>query len=313
MYIKTPNFWCHRSLISLLLFPASIIYTVASKVHFLYRSKNQKTLDRPSFCIGNITSGGVGKTPVVQAVAEYIPNSIVVIKQPRLKTKWRTVSGNTQCGAGDDEAIMLSRYVKVIQVKSRKFIPEKLMPSAWIFDDGFQDPSILYTRSFLVFNNKIGLGNGLVFPAGPLREKFKPAIKRTAGIILNGTKQKVLFNDINIPIFKAKRIVIIPENLKTEKINVFSGIAFPKQFFDAVEEQVASINLKKEFPDHHLFKEKELEEFINSKYKTITTEKDWVRLKYKYKKIFVHSKLKSDLDEKFYRYIDSVLKEKMPL
>ena len=158
-----------------------------------------------------------------------------------------------------------------------------------ILDDGLQDNSINYDLSFVCFNSYNWIGNGLLIPAGPLRESIN-VLKRQNNIVLNGydddiTDIKKQIKKINpkANIYEAKYIHLNNDNFdKNKKYIVFSGIGNHKTFLNMLKKQKFDILKDFEFPDHYNYTKADLNKIFNySKEigaKIITTEKDFLRL-----------------------------------
>jgi len=156
-----------------------------------------------------------------------------------------------------------------------------------ILDDGFQDNSISKDLNIICFNSKQLIGNGMIFPSGPLREPLS-SLKTAHIIIINGDKNTLFENKIHaisnkIEIFYSK---YSPENLnqfRDKKLLAFAGIGNPENFFELLESQNLNVEKTLKFPDHYEFNIKDLKKIIDiadkKKLEIITTEKDFQRLK----------------------------------
>ena len=163
-----------------------------------------------------------------------------------------------------------------------------------ILDDGFQDYAIEKDLNIICFNSKQLIGNGSIFPAGPLRESFS-SLKRAKIVIINGERNKIFEKKIlkisnNIKIFYSKYTPTNIEQFKNKKLYAFAGIGNPDNFFELLSEYNLNVQKKISFPDHYNFTMNELEKMteIASKnnFELITTEKDFYRIKdYNFKKI----------------------------
>ena len=175
-------------------------------------------------------------------------------------------------------------------------------------DDGFQNSSIKKDVSVLVFDENIGFGNGLILPAGPLREP-KSAVHRADAIIV--IKNKNVAKDFalptNIPIFYAHNKEVCPYDENTSVI-AFAGIGYPEKFFKNIRVNIVE---KRAFPDHYQYSDFDIKDLIklatDKNAKLLTTEKDWVRLPDWAKKEIRFSKLNTEIDGNFYDW----LKEKI--
>jgi len=158
-----------------------------------------------------------------------------------------------------------------------------------IFDDGLQDSTISYDLTFVCFNNLNCIGNGLLIPAGPLRENLK-SLKNYQNVFLNGNKEnlenfkeKIKKINPNINIFESE---YVPTNLekfdKNEKYFAFSGIGNHKTFINMLKNENLNILEDEEFPDHYNYNTKDINKIFqkakNLNTKIITTEKDFLRI-----------------------------------
>ena len=185
-----------------------------------------------------------------------------------------------------------------------------------ILDDGFQDYKIKKNLNITCFNQKQLIGNGYVFPAGPLRESLS-ALKNSQIVVINGEKdiefEKKLFKvNGKLSIFYSKYKPINLDNFKNQKLLAFAGIGNPVNFFSLLENNDLIVSEKISFPDHYDFTEKEILNIIevakNKNLKIITTEKDYFRIKkFKIDKInYIKLKLEIENGEDFFRKINQI-------
>ena len=155
-------------------------------------------------------------------------------------------------------------------------------------DDGFQNRSFTKKVSLILIDKEKLNGNGLCIPAGPLREPYKNALKRTEAIIVMGEikqeKKITILKYFRKDIFNAK-FKSYGENwslLKGKKVIAFAGIGFPQKFFNFIKKEKIKLIKKYNFPDHVVYNTEEINSLINESksmgYKTVTTEKDFVKL-----------------------------------
>ena len=155
-------------------------------------------------------------------------------------------------------------------------------------DDGFQDFSLEKNFSFLCFDEKLWIGNGLLIPAGPLRESLKSGIKRADCVLVKGQKNNLIENKIRelnetIDIFYFEYKPINIENYLNKSVIAFAGIGNPEGFFELLRKNNINTLKNSTFPDHHNYTDHEIKKLINQAEENdavlLTTEKDFLRIK----------------------------------
>ena len=275
MNFKKPEFWdkSELSIWSIILYPFSLLFLIISLgAKFL---KIKKKFPIPIVCVGNIYTGGTGKTPLALEIFKITKS---YGKNPAFVKKGYDYLY--------DEIQMLDKTGKTYSDKNRKEAIKSLISDKYdvaILDDGFQDLSIEKDFSILCFNSRQLIGNGFLIPAGPLRESFN-SIKKADCVLINGDRNIEFENKINkinknIKIFYSKYKIKNIENFKNKEIVAFAGIGNPSNFFHLLKEN--NINVKKtySFPDHYNYSENDFSKIIDDKnMKIITTEKDYFRM-----------------------------------
>ena len=276
MKFNKPKFWDLKKLTvwSILLFPLSIIYFFLSNIN---KIKVPKKFKIPVICVGNIYLGGTGKTPLAKEIFKIAKS---FGKNPAFVKKYYDYL--------EDEMLMLEEVGKTFSAKKRKEGIENLVENNYdlaILDDGFQDFSIKKNFSILCFNQNQWIGNGLLIPSGPLREKLDSIIRADC-IVINGNKNENIEKQINkikqSKIFYSKYKPKDINKLKNKKIFAFAGIGNPYNFFELLKENNLQVLKHKSFPDHYNYTIKDLEKL---KFKAnelnailLTTEKDYFRI-----------------------------------
>ena len=247
MKFNKPLFWDKINLISIFLYPLSLITLF---INIIKKINYKKNFNIKSICIGNIYVGGTGKTPLSIKI-----NNI-------LKKKYKTVFIKKKYPNQVDEQNILKSYGSLVCLKSRsKAIEtaEKLKYDIAILDDGLQEKSLNYDITIACFNSTSGIGNGFLIPSGPLRESMSE-IKNYDAAFLNGeknnknlTKNLKKYNN-KIKIFHSK---YIPTNLKSFNLNknylFFCGLGNPLEFERTLVKYKFKIKEKIIFPDHYNF------------------------------------------------------------
>ena len=297
MPAKTP-FWWYGSQVSLmpvLLEPAALAWRLGTWLRWKMVTPYRSRL--PVICVGNLTAGGSGKTPTAIAVAKLLKSSG---EDPVFLTRGYggSVTGahlvdpkvDTAAAVGD-EPLLLAQLAPTIVSADRKDgarLAETLDASVIVMDDGFQNPHLEKDLSIVMIDRAIGIGNGLIMPAGPLRAPLSRQLSHAQALVPiggGGEAETVIVQarSRDIPVFDA---LVEPVGdlgwLKNKKVIAFAGIAHPEKFFRSLQDAGATITGQKAFPDHHRFSEKEasrlLAAAVKDKAMLVTTEKDLARL-----------------------------------
>tara|TARA_Y100000992_G_scaffold262194_1_gene197905 strand:- start:2485 stop:3429 length:945 start_codon:yes stop_codon:yes gene_type:complete len=297
MKFKKPKFWDYEkpNFFSYLLLPLSFFLIILKYFKTITAPKTKK-LNIKTICVGNIYLGGTGKTSLSIKINQ-------ILNKKKIKTCFIKKNYTNQT----DEQKILENNGKLFKSAKRISALYEAMSNDYqvaILDDGLQDPSINYDLRFVCFNTINWIGNGLVIPAGPLREGLNN-LKKYKHIFLNGNMENIenikkiileINPEINIYIGEYKLLNINEFNLK-EKFIVFSGIGNHKTFISTLKKNNFKIIKDIEFPDHYNYSKKDISEIISisnhNNCKIITTEKDFYRLGQNYidKIKFVKSEL----------------------
>lgn len=290
--MRAPEFWNRKRptdrLLASALAPAGWIYGAS----VAYKAAHARPY-RPSaklICVGNLTAGGTGKTPVAIAVARTLAGRGM---HPYFLTRGygganraaRVVNPRTDIAAEvGDEALLLATAAPVIVSRDRAEgarLAEQNGAEVIVMDDGHQNFSLAKDLSLVVVDAEQGFGNGRVIPAGPLREPVAQGLARADAMILmgDGTPAEL---DLPRPILRARFEVSDAGGLRGQRVLAFAGIGHPKKFFRTLRGIGAEIVGTRSFPDHHRYSARELarlREHAQAKSALlVTTEKDFVRL-----------------------------------
>lgn len=281
--------------------------------HFLNCLRKTPTkINKPVICIGNLVAGGAGKTPVAIAIGKILQELKIDFAYLSggygAQIKNFTLVDQTKHNAKNvgDEPILLSDIGSTFISRDRVFgataiarMPEKKLI---IMDDGLQNPSVIKNFSILVIDGNYGFGNGLIMPAGPLRETINVGIKKADLIIIVGEDKHQIAQKFgtNKKIINAK---IVPTNCKDfykKSVIAFCGIGRPEKFFNSLIQSNINIITKFSYPDHHQYQEREIRKMINLAKQNntilITTKKDWVRLDKTYQNQIAYLDIKIEFE-----------------
>jgi tetraacyldisaccharide 4'-kinase len=307
MYFKKPNFWDEKlSLFSYLLLPLTFFIKIKNFLN--ERKKKFFSKKLKTICVGNIYIGGTGKTPTT-------------IKLFNLLKKIKpTATAKKYYPSQKDEEILLKEKTIFLTANNRKDIIKQAIKKkieVVIFDDGLQDSKIDYDVKIVCFDSQTAVGNGLLIPAGPLRENLKKIKKYDAVLIKCDSQKPVSLIKLlkeyspKIKIFTSGfKITNIKKINKNDKYLIFSGIGNPKSFEKILKNNKFKIIDKEIFPDHYTYTDKDLFNIVKraKKYNAsiLTTEKDYVKIPPKYKRYIKYLKLKLIIhnEQKFMKFIN---------
>jgi tetraacyldisaccharide 4'-kinase len=295
--MREPGFW-HRpsSFVSLLLLPLGALYGAVAA-----RRLQREGFDAgiPVLCVGNYHVGGAGKTPMVLALTRMLRDlgeTPVVLSRGyggRLHGPVKVDPDRHAAADIGDEPLMMARTVPVIVARDRisgVAMARSQGASVILMDDGFQNPAIAKDASLIVIDGDRGLGNGLVFPAGPLRAPLPPQLVRTDALIVVGDGAAAA--PVAAVIAAQGRPVLSAHlraddasvaSLRGKRVLAFAGIGDPLRFFRTLRASGIEIVRERAFADHHPYAQAEIEALIAEAkpeaLTLVTTEKDLVRLR----------------------------------
>ncbi len=318
-----PSFWSKKNIISSLLIAFSWIYRLLGSLRKLL----VKPVKFPCFviCIGNISVGGTGKTQLVAWLAKNLRKkncSFLIVTKGYNSNLCRAKLVEPLDIAADvgDESKLLSDYGQVLAVKSIKYalpIIKDLKPDVVIFDDGMQNPGFFKDLTIVVIDAIRNIGNGRIFPAGPLRESVQSAINRSDIITMVGNELCPNFSLIQTitssgkPFFKSE--IQLVGNIDTSKnYYAFTAIGDPDRFFRLLRENGINVLATKAFPDHHNYSIEEINTIVKEAAEKdcllLTTKKDYVKISDHTKIVCAEVTLNFDKEEELFQLIYEKIK-----
>ena len=288
----------------------SLFYGFVTKIRNTMYDKNilkEIKVNADVISVGNMTTGGVGKTPFVMAIARHLQENgekVAIITRGyggKLSNKKVNVISDginlyKDADMAGDEAYLLAVNLNMCavltckdRVKAANYAIQKLGATKIILDDGFQHRKIHRDMNILLIDSEMGFGNEKLLPAGPLREGTE-AFKRVDKIVVvnksNDNARAEKYAKIMGKKFKCDAFVCYtcPDyvyNIKTgdnlvcgEAVTAMCAIAQPSQFFRFLDGNYEVLN-KVIFDDHHRYSSSDI---ASIKGAIITTEKDAVKL-----------------------------------
>ncbi|WP_159716224.1 tetraacyldisaccharide 4'-kinase, partial [Geminicoccus flavidas] len=289
--MKPPAFWTKGGPLASLLAPLGSLY---GRIVTHRACRPGTRLDVPVLCIGNATLGGSGKTPVVRSLARILaeefdlaPHVVTRGYGGRVRITTRVDPACHDAAVVGDEPLLLARDAVVWVGRDRLASARAAVAAGAKFilmDDGFQNAGLAKSASWLVVDGPAGIGNGRVFPAGPLRERFADAVLRAEALVMIGPDRQLLGEQACLPVLAAE--LRHPQEALAEltgrPLLAFAGIGRPAKFFESLTAADLHLVGTRAFPDHHPFTEAELAGLRDAAGRSgatlVTTEKDLVRL-----------------------------------
>ena len=281
------KFWYRRGLLAWLLWPVSLVFSVAVVIRtLLYKLRIFKSAHPgiPVIVVGNITVGGSGKTPLVIWIAEELkkkswsPGIIsrgygVKLDAPRAAT---VASDAAQVG---DEPVLIARRAGcpvwvgpdriAVAAALRGAHPEV---DVLVLDDGLQHYAMRRDIEIAVLDPR-GLGNRFLLPAGPLREP-RWRLKTVDQVVEHGKSMHLEGDTVHRMTDARERRPL--KSFAGERVHAAAGIGDPNRFFLHLGRAGVKV-IPHPFPDHHPFRAQDLE--FGDELPVMLTEKDAVKLR----------------------------------
>lgn len=292
---KAPAFWNapEPTLAAQLLRPAAAVYGAVATWRLGRRGYRSRL---PVVCVGNFTVGGAGKTPTALWLAHELQR---LGRRPAFLSRGYggSITGphlvdlqHDRVAETGDEPLLLARKAATVIARDRVAgarLIETLEADVIVMDDGLQNPSLEKQLSIAVIDAGVGIGNGLVFPAGPLRAPVTRQIGTVHSIIRVGVEGETarafeiagwqkpihagwLVPDVEAGAFRGVRVV------------AFAGIGRPEKLFATLRGLGAELVATHPFPDHHTYTAAQARTLIEDadlrRARLVTTDKDHVRL-----------------------------------
>jgi tetraacyldisaccharide 4'-kinase len=276
-------------MIKLLTTPLSLFYGWAGRRGIARAHPQDAGL--PVICVGNLTLGGAGKTPVTAAVRAYFharrlrAASLSRGYRGRLAGAHRVDPSVHNAADVGDEPLMLAASGEAWISKDRPLGAARMKADGVqvvVMDDGHQNPSLRKSLSLVVIDAANPFGNGHIFPKGPLRERVADGLLRAdAAILMGDGALPDALRDFRGVILRAGLAPLIA--LAPGRYIAFAGIGRPERFFDSLAKHTGvELADAAPFPDHHVFTASDLSYLMKLSAergaRLVTTDKDFVRL-----------------------------------
>lgn len=291
------SIWYGRSFVAVLLRPLSWLYALvvgARRRAYAWGLFSTTKLPVPVVVVGNLTVGGTGKTPfvvwlVAQLAAAGHKPGVISRGYGRRGSAPRLVDVDSSAGeAGDEPLLIRRRTERPVAVGSDRVVAGRLLGTQAVdiivADDGLQHLALARDFEFVLIDGARGFGNGLMLPAGPLREPAGRLRHVDAVVMVDGSNERSLAGR---PVFQMRLVAehIVPlagpqdaklalASLAGQRVHAVAGIGHPERFFRTL--RAAGLDVAPHaFPDHHDYTSADLA--FDDDLPILMTEKDAVK------------------------------------
>jgi len=262
---------------------------VAIRFFFFFFNFLKKTnYSVPVIVVGNLTVGGTGKTPFVIWLADYLRQKGYrpgIVSRGVGGKKWTEpywVDRHALASEVGDEALLLARktqcpmVVCVNRVLAVHALLNKTHCNVVLSDDGLQHYSMGRQIEIVVVDHDRQFGNGLMLPAGPLREPLK-RLQTVDLVVSNGSvkkgEQMILRGETVCSLSMPDKKMAL-SHFKNKTVHAIAGIGHPERFFASLRAQQIQV-IEHVFPDHYLYRRDDI--YFADELPVIMTEKDAVK------------------------------------
>lgn len=287
---------------SLILPPLSAIYSVVTRARITGYQRgwlSVSKLSAPVISVGNLTTGGTGKTPLVEwickAVVHETGKRVCVLSRGYGRANPQSqvvVSDGTKLlaaerEAGDEPYLLAQNLLGVAAVVSN---PERFAAGEWaiknlssevfVLDDGFQHLRLARDLDIVTIDATNPWGGGGLLPYGRLREP-RAGLSRADCIVVTRTEQAEdtlsLTESVQrlagaIPVFTSRMMAsgihrlngesVADDDLPAQPVAAFCGVGNPESFFNQLRQEGYTPVFTRAFADHHNFSQADLNQLI---------------------------------------------------
>jgi tetraacyldisaccharide 4'-kinase len=293
--MREPAFWWRDAGIAArVLAPLAAVYGAVAQARLNWRGRR---VAAAVVCIGNLTVGGAGKTPTALTTARMLKGAgelTVFLTRGyggALAGPIAVDPARHNAAEVGDEPLLLAHAAPTIVARARVAGASMATgASVVVMDDGFQNPALRKDVCLLVVDERRGIGNGRVVPAGPLRAPLAAQLGHAHALVLVGRPSRG--GDVaaearkrNLPVLRAH---LQPDQeliaaLGRGRVLAFAGIGDPEKFFATLADAGIAVAMTRSFPDHHRYTRAQAralcEDADREGLVLMTTEKDLVRLR----------------------------------
>ena len=268
--------WYRITPLHLILFPISLVFRVLVALRReLYHNgiMTSHQLLLPVIVVGNISVGGTGKTPLTLALAQQLIERgwhplIISRGYGRSLSRAQQVNlSSPPAQVGDEPLLMAQRDICPVWVGADRVATARaalqIHPQCDVVlcDDGLQHYRLQRDAEIAVIDGARGFGNGLMLPAGPLREPVS-RLQTVDAVVVNGSDAPagqyamrltgaIFYNLLN------PGQTATPADFQQSNNHAVAGIGHPQRYFQHLETLGVPFT-PHAFPDHHPYRAAEL-------------------------------------------------------
>jgi len=306
---------------SLILPPFSALYSIATRLRLAaYRRRlfSVSKLDVPVISVGNITTGGTGKTPLVEWICRILADEgkrvcVLTRGYRRQNPNEQVVVSDghrilTDVAAAGDEPLLLARNLLGIAAvvcnsnrsEAGRWAIKNLQSEVFVLDDGFQHLQLARDLNIVTIDATNPWGGGML-PYGHLREPLG-GLARADGIVLTRTDEHMKLDSITTTLNRiGRQIPIFRSHMRTsglrrlggetleevssikKPVAAFCGVGNPASFFEHLRREGFDLTLERAFPDHYNYQQADVDQLVaearrKGAFNILTTAKDAVKL-----------------------------------
>jgi tetraacyldisaccharide 4'-kinase len=307
-HLDEPSWWYREgpSVAAAALAPLAALYGWAAEARFARAKPYRSRL--PVICVGNLTAGGTGKTPLTLYLCAHLQASS---RRPAVLTRGyggaqarpRWVAEGDGADAVGDEALLLARAAPTMVARDRAAGAQAIEAAidagmvaadVIVMDDGLQNPQLGKNLTLAVVDGGRGLGNGRVMPAGPLRAPLAFQLGLVDALIVNQPAAGTHSASVDAvadglrrrfagPVLRCSTIVAGDAAwLRGRRVVAWAGIGAPQRFFGLLRALGAETAETVAFADHERLAEADARRLLalagRHRATLVTTAKDMARL-----------------------------------
>ena len=316
--------WYNKSFWLYILAPFTFLFSSLVKARRNSYVKNPKKVwssPKPIIVVGNISMGGTGKTPLVKFIASELvkrgfkPGLVSRGYGGKYSGTLEVTPDATYKQTGDEAQILAKLNVPFFIDKNRsraaKKLQEKHDVDVIISDDGLQHYAMGRDIEIAVIDGARRLGNGLAFPAGPLREP-KSRLSEVDFIVNNGGPTEG--DEILMTLSPAKFIHLnsgkeysVDKWPMHNQVHAIAGVGNPNRFFDLLLRLGFEFD-KNPFPDHHKYNKRDL--YYLDHLPILMTEKDAAKCKHFNNSKIWYLSIESKIESQFIDRLEEKLNDR---